>query len=237
MSSLRRLRPMSTWRASNLRLRRQPRVQSRSKTGFGEFVRVAITQFDLDPTIFDGLVQPSLEIGISHIDEIIASKYAARTNFMLHENVEDLASHFFIRCHVIHPLRVSNRRSHKLNTTASSGMKLYSSCFGTDRPRLKTRMPLWLAIVQCAVSVAASSSTGASSRTAAAVVVVSSHSIRLARHRAGEHLVHARDRHDVEASLDGVADLHEVLGVLFGDEHCFDAREAWYPADDRLSQW
>src|SRR6516164_8441429 len=123
---------MSTWRASNLRLRRQPRVQSRSKTGFGEFVRVAITQFDLDPTIFDGLVQPSLEIGISHIDEIIASKYAARTNFMLHENVEDLASHFFIRCHVIHPLRVSNRRSHKSNTTASSGMKLYSSCFGTD---------------------------------------------------------------------------------------------------------
>src|SRR5262245_54816232 len=136
---------MSTWRASNLRLRRQPRVQSRSKTGFGEFVRVAITQFDLDPTIFDGLVQPSLEIGISYIDEIIASKYAARTNFMLHENVEDLASHFFIRCHVIHPLRVSNRRSYKLNTTASSGMKLYSSCFGTDRPRLKTRMPLWLA--------------------------------------------------------------------------------------------
>src|SRR5262249_38337983 len=89
---------MSTWRASNFRLRRQPRVQSRSNTGFAEFGRVAITQFDLDPTIFDGLVQPSLEIGISHIDEIIASKYAARTNFMLHENVEDLASHFFIRC-------------------------------------------------------------------------------------------------------------------------------------------
>src|SRR5262249_1068596 len=45
--------------------------------------------------------------------------------------------------------------------------------------------------------------------------------LRLARHRAGEHLVHARDWNDVEASLDGVADLHEVLGVLFGDEHCF----------------
>src|SRR5262249_27305678 len=34
------------------------------------------------------------------IDEIIASKYAARTNFVLHENAEDLASYFFIRCHV-----------------------------------------------------------------------------------------------------------------------------------------
>src|SRR6266404_1279061 len=39
------------------------------------------------------------------------------------------------------------------------------------------RMPLWLAIVQCAVNVETSSSTGASSGTAAAVVVVSSHSI------------------------------------------------------------
>ena len=38
-------------------------------------------------------------------------------------------------------------------------------------------MPLWLAIVQCVVSVEASSSTVASSGTAAAVVVVSSHSI------------------------------------------------------------
>jgi len=33
-----------------------------------------------------------LEIGISHIDEMIASKYAARTDFVLHENAEDLAS-------------------------------------------------------------------------------------------------------------------------------------------------
>src|SRR5215475_7394008 len=124
---------MSTWRASNLRLRRQPSVQSRSKTGFGEFVRVAITQFDLDPTILDGLVQPSLEIGISHVDEIIASKHAARTNFVLHENAEDLAPYFFIRSHVIHPLRVSNRRSHKLNTTASGGMELHPPCCAPTR--------------------------------------------------------------------------------------------------------
>src|SRR5207245_9262295 len=56
---------------------------------------------------------------------MIASKYAARTNFMLHENAEDLASYFFIRCHVIHPLRVLNRRSHKLNPAASGRMELY----------------------------------------------------------------------------------------------------------------
>jgi hypothetical protein len=47
--------------------------------------------------------------------------------------------------------------------------------------------------------------------------------LRLARHRAGEHLVHARNRNDVEAFLDALADLHEVLGVLFANEHCFDA--------------
>jgi len=86
-------------------LRRKPSAQSRGKTSFGQFVGVAIAQFDLDPTIFDRLVQPSLEIGISHIDKIIASKYTARTNFMLHENTEDLSSYFFIRCHVIRPLR------------------------------------------------------------------------------------------------------------------------------------
>jgi len=91
----------------------------RCKTSFGEFVPVPITRFDLDPTIFNGLVQPSLEIGVSHIDEMIASKYAARTNFVLYENAEDLAPYFFIGCHVIHPCGVSNRRSHKLNTTAS----------------------------------------------------------------------------------------------------------------------
>ena len=42
--------------------------------------------------------------------------------------------------------------------------------------------------------------------------------LRLARHRAREHLVHARDRNDVEAFLDTLADFHEVLGVLFGNE-------------------
>ena len=102
--------------------------QSRSKTSFGEFVRVAITRFDLDPTIFDGFVQPSTKVGISHVDEIIASKYPARTNFMLHENAEDLASYFFIRCHVVYPLRVSKRRSHKLHATASGTMELYPFC-------------------------------------------------------------------------------------------------------------
>jgi hypothetical protein len=123
---------ISAWRASTSRLRGKPSAQSRCKTSFGEFVRVPITRFDLYPTIFNGLVQPSLEIGISHIDEIVASKHAARANFVLHENSEDLAPYFFIRCHVIRPLRVSNRRSHKLNTPASDGMELYpSSCAPT----------------------------------------------------------------------------------------------------------
>jgi hypothetical protein len=123
---------ISAWRASTSRLRGKPSAQSRCKTSFGEFVRVPITRFDLYPTIFNGLVQPSLEIGISHIDEIVASKHAARANFVLHENSEDLAPYFFIRCHVIRPLRVSNRRSHKSNTPASDGMELYpSSCAPT----------------------------------------------------------------------------------------------------------
>src|SRR5262249_22659792 len=41
----------------------------------------------------------------------------------------------------------------------------------------------------------------------------------LARERARQHLVHARDRNDVEALFDALADLDEVLGVLFRDQH------------------
>src|SRR5215831_17064365 len=40
----------------------------------------------------------------------------------------------------------------------------------------------------------------------------------LARERAREHLVHARDRNDVEAFLDAVADLDQILGVLLRDQ-------------------
>jgi hypothetical protein len=129
MTNSRRSHPalVRAWRV-NLEASAEAKSQPRSKPGFSEFVGVAITQFDLDPTIFDGLVQPSTEIGISHIEEVIASKHAARRNFVLHENAEDLASYFFIRCHVSHPLRVAKRRSHKLNIITSGGMKLYPSC-------------------------------------------------------------------------------------------------------------
>src|SRR5713101_1892605 len=47
--------------------------------------------------------------------------------------------------------------------------------------------------------------------------------LRLARHRAGEHLVHARDRNDLEPTLDAVRDFDKILGVLFGNEHRLDA--------------
>ena len=45
----------------------------------------------------------------------------------------------------------------------------------------------------------------------------------LAHHRAGEHLVHARDRNDLEPTLDAVRDFDKILRVLFGNEDCFDA--------------
>src|SRR4029077_3342637 len=47
--------------------------------------------------------------------------------------------------------------------------------------------------------------------------------LRLARHRASEHLVHARDRNDLEPTLDAVRDFDKILGVLFGNEHRLDA--------------
>src|ERR1019366_7448576 len=41
--------------------------------------------------------------------------------------------------------------------------------------------------------------------------------LRLARHRAGEHLAHARDRNDLEPAFDAVRDFDKILGVLFGN--------------------
>ena len=54
--------------------------------------------------IIDSPIQSSLEIGIPHIDEMIASQYAADNNFMLYENADDLAPDVFISCHVVGPL-------------------------------------------------------------------------------------------------------------------------------------
>ena len=40
--------------------------------------------------------------------------------------------------------------------------------------------------------------------------------LQIARHRAYQHLVHARDRNDLEPALDVVRDFDKILGVLFG---------------------
>jgi hypothetical protein len=74
------------------------------KTRVCEFVCVAVTHFDLDPSVFDCLVYPSLKISISYFDEIIASKCAARANFISRKNAKDLASDFFIRWYLGHLL-------------------------------------------------------------------------------------------------------------------------------------
>ena len=49
------------------------------------------------------------------------------------------------------------------------------------------------------------------------------HQLGLAGERAVEHFVHARDRNDFEAALDGVGNIDEVLRVLFRDQHRLDA--------------
>jgi hypothetical protein len=89
--------------ASNRGTRRNTSTHSCSKACGGEFVCVAIA-LDLDPMIVDSLIQSSLEIGIPHIHEVIASQYAADNNFMLDENADDLAPYVFIRCHFVGPL-------------------------------------------------------------------------------------------------------------------------------------
>lgn len=44
-------------------------------------------QADLQPLIFNSLVQPSLKIGISDSDEMITSQYAASDYLILHKMV------------------------------------------------------------------------------------------------------------------------------------------------------
>src|SRR5215831_20960190 len=47
--------------------------------------------------------------------------------------------------------------------------------------------------------------------------------LRLAYHCASEHLVHTRDRNNLESALDAIRDFNKIFGVLFGYEHCLDA--------------
>src|SRR5437867_8174848 len=86
--------------ASNRRSRYNISTQSCSKACGGEFVGVAIAP-DFEPMIVNSLIQSSLEIGIPHIDEMIASQDATDSNLMLDENAEDLTPYFFVRCHLV----------------------------------------------------------------------------------------------------------------------------------------
>src|SRR5258707_4009793 len=79
--------------ASNRRIRRNTVTQSRSQTCVGELVCIAVTRADLEPLIANGLIQPALEIGIPHIDEMVPSQHAAGSNLTFDENAEYLASY------------------------------------------------------------------------------------------------------------------------------------------------
>jgi hypothetical protein len=46
---------------------------------------------------FDCFVYSPLKISISHLGEMIASKYVARANFIFQKNADDLAPNIFIR--------------------------------------------------------------------------------------------------------------------------------------------
>src|SRR5712691_5109743 len=63
-------RQLGTPRASS---RSRTVTQSCRKTCFGELIRIAITRIDLEPIVANSLIQSSLEIGISHIDEMMTS--------------------------------------------------------------------------------------------------------------------------------------------------------------------
>ena len=76
---------------------RKPSAQSRCKTSFGEFVRVAITQFDLDPTIFNeqwgsgtGPRRYRSPWQNGHVERLIGSIRRECTNHLLVFNVEHL---------------------------------------------------------------------------------------------------------------------------------------------------
>jgi hypothetical protein len=58
--------------------------------------------------ILHSLIQPSLKIGISDIDEMITSQYAAGDNLMLHKNAKDLSAYVFIGCHLVLQLHRMN---------------------------------------------------------------------------------------------------------------------------------
>jgi hypothetical protein len=76
---------------------RYPARSRCSKTRLCKYVCVAVARFNFDPIVFDGFIHSPLKISVSHHGEVIASKYAAWTNFIFKKNVDDLAPDIVIR--------------------------------------------------------------------------------------------------------------------------------------------
>ena len=67
-----------------------------------ELIAITISQIDGDPIVSDRLVDPTLEITVTHIQEIVALQCASRRYPMPHENAEDLMANVLVGRSVRH---------------------------------------------------------------------------------------------------------------------------------------
>jgi hypothetical protein len=74
-------------------------------------IAVAVSQIDRYPVACYGLVDPALEIAITHIEKIIPRQHAAYRNSVTYKNSEDLAADVLIGGSVRHGSPMFERRS------------------------------------------------------------------------------------------------------------------------------
>ena len=67
-----------------------------------EVIAVAVSQIDGYPIVGDRLVDPALEITVTHFKKIIALQRAGRRNPMMHKNAEDLTANILVGRSVKH---------------------------------------------------------------------------------------------------------------------------------------
>ena len=84
-----------------------------------EVIAVAVSQIDGYPIVGDRLVDPALEITVTHFKKIIALQRAGRRNPMMHKNAEDLTANILVGRSVKHRSTIGFARHRSYGHTAT----------------------------------------------------------------------------------------------------------------------
>jgi hypothetical protein len=114
-----------------------------------ELIAVAVSQIYGNPIVGDRLVDPALEITVTHFKKIIALQRAGRRNPMTHENAEDLTANILVGRSVKHGSTIgfARHRSYGRAATVDKIVQPIGS-LGFGRGRIVCGCPLLRSLLE-----------------------------------------------------------------------------------------